>query len=228
MDDHRPNNLDDMKPIWTDPPPAPPKAPPPQAGAPEGPQQIDMEQLRQMIEMEKMRRAQMKPPGKAKLVALIGLQVIVGLFRLGAYLLKRLAGVGLLAVGHTLKFLTGSGRNPDGSKKKMSLRSVFLGAALVTGAMMAPGAYYMTQPNDIVRTRVTGKVEADTKAEFPGQKYFIYTNQGKFDTYGVEGGASIREGCVYDFNLKSARITIWPPGYTRSIQSFKPVGDCKP
>jgi hypothetical protein len=115
-------------------------------------------------------------------------------------------------------------------KDRMGLRHVFWGAALVAGAMMGPGAYYMAQENEIVRTRVTGKVQADPKAEYPGQKYFIYTNQGKFDTYAISGGGSIREGCVYDFNLKSARFQLWPPSYSRSIKSFRPApgGGCAP
>jgi hypothetical protein len=134
-------------------------------------------------------------------------------------------GLGLIGLGKTLQLF--QRKNSYGSKK-MNLKAVFLGAAVAYGAMMAPGAYYMTQSNDIVRTRVTGKVMADAKDEFPGQKYIIYTNQGKFDTYGVEGGKDIKEGCVYDFNLKSARFQVWPPGYTRSITSFKPSGDCTP
>lgn len=166
---------------------------------------------------------QPRPPGKFKRFALGALGLVIGLT-------VRAIGLGMILLGHTLKFgqRLFQGRSESGSKK-MSLKSVFLGAALVTGALMGPGAYYMTQPNDIVRTRVTGKVMADAKAEFPGQKYFIYTNQGKFDTYGVEGGDSIREGCVYDFNLKSARLQLWPPGYSRSIAGYKPVdGGCAP
>jgi hypothetical protein len=167
----------------------------------------------------------MKPPSKAKIALMVGMQLVGGAVGLLLNLGKRLLGFGLIALGKTLKFITGS--NSNGSKA-MSLRSVFLGAALVVGGMMAPGAFYMTQPNEIVTTRVTGKVMADAKDEFPGQKYIIYTNQGRFDTYGAEGGKDIKEGCVYDFNVKSARIHVWPPGYTRSIVSFKPSGDCKP
>ena len=81
-----------------------------------------------------------------------------------------------------------------------------------------------------VVVRLGGKVIADTDKEFPGQKYFIHTRQGKFDTYAIEGGGSIKEGCVYDFNLKSAHLQLWPPSYSRSISSYKPVpgGGCAP
>lgn len=170
----------------------------------------------------------MKPPGKLKIAGIIALQLVAGTIGLLVRGVKKLLGLCLIGLGKTLKLF--QPKNSYGSKKKMSLKAVFLGAALVVGGMMAPGAYYMTQSNDIVRTRVTGKVMADAKAEFPGQKYFIFTNQGKFDTYGVEGGKDIKEGCVYDFNLKSARIQVWPPGYTRSITSYKPApgGDCAP
>lgn len=176
-----------------------------------------------MAQQEALRQQQPKPPGKAK-------RIIFGTLGFLMNMTMRVIGLGLIAVGNTLKFLTGNGGNNNGSKK-MSLRSVFLGAALVAGALVGPGAYYMTQGNDIVRTRVTGKVMADANAEFPGQKYYIYTNQGKFDTFGVEGGASITEGCVYDFNLKSARLQAWPPSYSRSIIGYKPVpgqGNCGP
>ena len=170
----------------------------------------------------------MKPPGKLRIAGIIALQLVAGTIGLLVRCAKKLLGLCMIGLGKTLQLF--QRKNSYGSPKKMSLKAVFLGAALVVGGMMAPGAYYMTQSNDIVRTRVTGKVMADAKAEFPGQKYFIYTNQGKFDTYGVDGGKDIREGCVYDFNVKSARLEVWPPGYTRSIVSFKPApgGDCAP
>ncbi len=231
-------------------PPLPPKVPTPpkeeaprEAAMPQGfelppglqlPPGVTPEQFMQAMQMEQMRRMQMqqmqqaqRPPGKLKIAAIIGLQLVLAAGRLIGHALKRLFGLGMIVTGAVFNKLSG---RKDGSKKKMSLKAVFLGAALAMGAMMAPGGYYMTQPNEIVRTRVTGKVEADTKAEFPGQKYIIHTSQGqRFDTYGIEGGKNIQEGCVYDFNVKSARIQIWPPGYTRSIQSYKPVdGGCKP
>ncbi|TAL37407.1 MAG: hypothetical protein EPN97_05020 [Alphaproteobacteria bacterium] len=165
-----------------------------------------------------------KPPGKAK-------RIIFGTLGFLMNMTMRIIGVGLIVAGGGLKLVQRAfgGGNNNGSKK-MSLRSVFLGAALVAGAMVGPGVYHMTQGNEIVRTRVTGKVMADANAEFPGQKYFIYTNQGKFDTFGAVGGADIKEGCVYDFNLKSARLQAWPPSYSRSIIGYKPVpdGGCAP
>lgn len=105
----------------------------------------------------------------------------------------------------------------------MGLRHAFYGAAILAGALVGPGVYHMTQPNEIVTTRVQGKVEADTDKEYPGRKYVLHTKEGKFDTYGVHGGADIRPGCTYEFNLKGARLEAWPPGYTRSVQSFKHV-----
>jgi hypothetical protein len=189
--------------------------------------QIEMHRQRELQQQQQQAQPQ-RPPGRLKIAALMGLQVVFGLGSMLIHGLRRLVG-GILGFGGAVLGKIFKPSMNNGSKKKMSLKAVFLGAALLGGAMMAPGGYYMTQPNEIVRTRVTGKVEADTKAEFPGQKYFIYTNQGKFDTYGVENGKDITPGCVYDFNLKSARLTVWPPGYTRSIQSFKPVdGGCKP
>ncbi|MEZ0226225.1 MAG: hypothetical protein ACAH83_16840 [Alphaproteobacteria bacterium] len=177
-----------------------------------------------MAQQRELQARQPRPPGKAK-------RIIFGTLGFLANMTMRGIGIGLIVIGGTLKLFQRmlGGGNSNGSKK-MSIRSAFLGAALVAGALVGPGAYYMTQGNDIVRTRVTGKVMADADAEFPGQKYFIYTNQGKFDTYGVEGGANIKEGCVYDFNLKSARLQAWPPSYSRSIIGYKPVpdGGCAP
>jgi hypothetical protein len=189
--------------------------------------QMEMQRRRQM--QQQQGQQPQRPPGKLKIAALIALQVVFGLGRMLLLGLKKLV-VGGLALGGAVLGKIFKPSSNNGSKRKMSLKSVFLGAALMAGAMMAPGGYYMTQPNEIVRTRVTGKVQADAKAEFPGQKYVIFTNQGRFDTYGVEGGKDITPGCVYDFNVKSARVTVWPPGYTRSITGFKPApgGDCKP
>lgn len=162
--------------------------------------------------------------------------------KIGAGKLVRSFGAGIAAAGGAVGRLIWKFRRgrhiknpyaPAGQEKesdRMGLRHVFWGAALVGGALMAPGAYYMTQENEIVRTRVTGKVQADADAEYPGRKYFIYTNQGKFDTYAVSNGGAIREGCVYDFNLKSARLQWWPPSYSRSIKSYKhvPGSGCAP
>ena len=200
-----------------------PSAPPPAAAEPD-PQPEALEPEAGLAPPP----GQPKPPGKAKIALIIAAQLLIGGLRLLARGGMKLVGFGLIALGSIGKLFSGS--NSDGSKKKMSLRAVFLGAAVLYGGMMAPGAYYMTQSNDIVRTRVTGTQMADTKSEFPGQKYYIYTNQGKFDTYGVEGGKDIKAGCVYDFNVKSARLEVWPPGYTRSIVSYKPVPDapCRP
>lgn len=105
----------------------------------------------------------------------------------------------------------------------MGLRHAFYGAAILAGALMGPGVYYMTQPNEIVTTRVTGKVEADTDKEYPGRKWVIHSKEGTFDTFGVSGGNAIQVGCTYEFNLKGARLDFWPPSYTRSVQSFKHV-----
>lgn len=109
------------------------------------------------------------------------------------------------------------------TRKHMGLRHAFYGAAILAGALMGPGVYYMTQPNEIVTTRVTGKVEADTDKEYPGRKWVIHSKEGTFDTYGVSGGNSIQVGCTYEFNVKGARLDFWPPSYTRSVQSFKHV-----
>jgi hypothetical protein len=200
----------------------------PQPG-PQAPEQEPTDEQRALYEaymaqqQAMAQRRQQKPPGRAK-------RMIFGTLGFLANMTMRVIGIGLIVVGSGLKLLTGSGGNGNGSKK-MSLKSVFLGAAVAYGALVAPGVYHMTQGNEIMRTRVTGKVMADANAEFPGQKYYIYTNQGKFDTFGAVGGADIKEGCVYDFNLKSARLQAWPPSYSRSIIGYKPVpgeGNCTP
>lgn len=203
---------------------------PPQAASAQPPAQAQLtpdEQrlLEAYMAQEQAMRQQAKPPGTAK-------RIIFGTLGFLMNMTMRIIGVGLIVTGGALKLIQRAfgGGNSNGSKK-MSLRSVFLGVALAGAALTGPGIYHMTQGNDIVRTRVTGKVIADANAEFPGQKYYIYTNQGKFDTFGVEGGANIREGCVYDFNLKSARLQAWPPSYSRSIIGYKPVmgpGNCTP
>lgn len=109
------------------------------------------------------------------------------------------------------------------TRKHMGLRHAFYGAAILAGAIVGPGVYHMTQPNEIVTTRVIGKTEADTDKEYPGRKWVIQTKEGNFDTKGVSGGGSIQIGCTYEFNLKGARVNYWPLGYTRSVQSFKHV-----
>lgn len=109
------------------------------------------------------------------------------------------------------------------TRKHMGLRHAFYGAAILAGAIVGPGVYHMTQPNEIVTTRVIGKTEADTDKEYPGRKWVIQTKEGNFDTKGVSGGGSIQIGCTYEFNLNGARINYWPLGYTRSVQSFRHV-----
>ena len=109
----------------------------------------------------------------------------------------------------------------------MKLSGIFLGAALVTGTLMAPAALYkFTDYPETVRARVTGKVEASEDPDASKRPYFIYPNKGKFDTFnevpGVKG-ADIKEGAFYEFNLKSANIQLWPPSYSRSIKSAKLV-----
>lgn len=106
----------------------------------------------------------------------------------------------------------------------MALRHVFLGVALAAGSLTAPGLYYMAQENDIVRAQVNGVVRADDDKKFPGRKYFIHTQEhGKLDTFAIPNGFNLREGCLYDFNLKSARFQMWPPSYSRSIIGYKHV-----
>lgn len=101
----------------------------------------------------------------------------------------------------------------------MGLVSNVFGAAVLAGALAGPGAYYMfQQQNEYVTAKVTGRVQADTDSKYPGEKYFIYTdNSSKLDTFSLAEGASLREGCRYRFNLKGARIQTWPPSYSRSI-----------
>ncbi|MEZ0261130.1 MAG: hypothetical protein ACAH80_08980 [Alphaproteobacteria bacterium] len=114
-------------------------------------------------------------------------------------------------------------QKPKVTRKHMGLRHAFYGAAILAGAIVGPGVYHMTQPNEIVTTRVIGKTEADTDKEYPGRKWVIQTKEGNFDTKGVSGGGDIRIGCTYEFNLNGARINYWPLGYTRSVQNFKHV-----
>lgn len=105
-------------------------------------------------------------------------------------------------------------------------RSVF-GAAVLAGALVGPGAYYMTQQNEVVRAKVTGKVQADANTKYPGLKYFIHTdNAGKLDTFSLRNARQLKENCIYDFNLKGARFQAWPPSYSRSIVGVTRV-NCK-
>jgi len=111
----------------------------------------------------------------------------------------------------------------------MKLSSVFLGAALMTGAMMGPGAYYRYQDhNEYVRARVTGKVEAEDEPIRSARPYIIYTNKGKFDTYESSNGADLQIGAFYEFNLRGAKFQMWPPSYTRSIKSARLIDGPKP
>ncbi len=99
--------------------------------------------------------------------------------------------------------------------------NLFLGAAVVGGAQIGPGFYYVVQDNEIVRAKVTGRQMADAKSQYHGLKYFIHTDvEGKLNTASISSGKSLQEGCVYDFNLKSARLEIWPPAYSRNITSY--------
>jgi hypothetical protein len=168
-----------------------------------------------------------KGPGRAK-------RILNGALEIGRRLLGLVVGtvafvltlgvLGVRKIGAGIQKLKNREKKPNqATRKHMGLRHAFYGAAILAGALMGPGVYHMTQPNDIVTTRVTGKVEADTDKEYPGRKYVLHTKEGKFDTYGVHGGADIRPGCTYEFNLKGARLEFWPPGYTRSVQSFKHV-----
>lgn len=124
------------------------------------------------------------------------------------------------------KFAGKAQRKLKRGQRQMSLKHMFYGAALLVGAQMGPGFYYMTQETDIVRATVEGKVQADSDTPYAGRKYMIYTDQGKFDTFGMRGGSRLKEGCTYDFNLKGARLQTWPPSYSRSISSVS-LAVCK-
>ena len=110
----------------------------------------------------------------------------------------------------------------------MSLKGICAGIALVFGVSAGPGLYYMTQEPEIVRAKVTGKVQADADATYPGQKYFIYTKEGKFDTFATSKGDDLKEGCVYDFNLKGARFQWQDISYSRSVAGVKIVPSASP
>lgn len=103
----------------------------------------------------------------------------------------------------------------------MNLSSAFWGAAGLATALAGPGAYYMTQPSEVVRARVTGRQQADTHNRYGSQKYFIYTDEaGKLDTFALSNGSALKENCVYAFNLKGARLQPWPVSYSRSITGY--------
>ena len=162
-----------------------------------------------------------------------GRKILSGVLGGGRMLLGLVAGalafvltlgvMGARKIGAGIQKLKNREKKPKPiARKHMGLRHAFYGALILGGALVGPGAYYMTQPNEIVTTRVTGKVEADTDKEYPGRQYIIHTKgEGRLDTRGVPGGSEIRPGCTYEFNLKGARLEYWPPGYTRSVQSFK-------
>ena len=106
----------------------------------------------------------------------------------------------------------------------MRLKDVFLGAALMAGALTGPGAYYGLQSHsEDVRTRVTGKVEMAPDPDPAHRAYFIYTDKGKFDTQDMSSGAQIQPGAFYQFNVKGARFQYWPPSYSRSIQTARKI-----
>lgn len=153
------------------------------------------------------------------------------------HLRERFAGAARVMAGTGQWALSGLQRLAESAKRRaqrtarrmngqMSLKHVFYGAVLLAGAQMGPGLYYMTQETDIVRARVEGKVRADADTPYAGRKYMIHTDQGKFDTFGISGGGSLKEDCIYDFNLKGARLQAWPPSYSRSIKAVTPVS-CK-
>lgn len=156
--------------------------------------------------------------------ALTGGRMLLGLVAGALAFVVTLGVLGVRKIGEGITKIKNRVKTPrKATRKHMGLRHAFYGAAILAGALMGPGVYHMTQPNEIVTTRVTGKVEADTDKEYPGRKFVVTTKEGRFDTYGVHGGNSIQPGCTYEFNLKGVRLDFWPPSYTRSIQSFKHV-----
>jgi len=168
-----------------------------------------------------------KGPGRAKRMlggVVAGGRMLLGLVAGALAFVLTLGAMGLRKIGAGIQKLKNREKKPKPiARKHMGFRHAFYGAAILAGAIVGPGVYHMTQPNEIVTTRVIGKTEADTDKEYPGRKWVIQTREGNFDTKGVSGGGDIRIGCTYEFNLNGARVNYWPLGYTRSVQSFKHV-----
>ena len=152
----------------------------------------------------------------------------VFLEKAAAFRAGRLYGALSAAPGKCYRFIAAKRQQAKKESNPMSLKGICTGIALVFGVSAGPGFYYMTQENEIVRAKVTGKVQADADAAFPGQKYFIYTKEGKFDTFATGKGDSLKEGCVYDFNLKGARFQWKDISYSRSVMDVKPVPSASP
>lgn len=98
------------------------------------------------------------------------------------------------------------------------LSSLFSTAVIATAAV---GVCQLTQQNEIVRAKVTGRVQADADSKYPGLKYLVYTDNTllRLDTFSTQAGRELQEGCIYDFNLKGMRLQVKPPGLSRSIVS---------
>lgn len=106
----------------------------------------------------------------------------------------------------------------------MKLSSVFLGVALAWGGLAGPGLYYQLQDQpETVRAKVLGKVEVVDDPVHSYRRYDVYTTQGKFNTYKMLNGDQLREGASYEFNLRGGKSTFWPPSYSRTITSAKPI-----
>lgn len=101
----------------------------------------------------------------------------------------------------------------------MGILSSLFSTAVVAAATI--GVCQMTLQNEIVRAKVTGRVQADTDSKYPGLKYFVHTDNTmmRLDTFSTQNGREFQEGCTYDFNLKGMRIQPWPVGISRSIVS---------
>ena len=124
---------------------------------------------------------------------------------------KTFAGI-IFGLGYMFGVLRKAGN------KVMGILGNLFGASVLAGALIGPGVYQMTQQNEIVRAKVTGRAQADAKSQYHGLQYFIYTDvAGKLDTASISYGRYLKENCVYDFNLKGARIQPWPLSYSRSI-----------
>lgn len=104
----------------------------------------------------------------------------------------------------------------------MNWRSFFIGAATVPAVLTAPAFYYATQESETFVARVEGRTQAHDPKFYRGPRHLVFTDRGTLDDFG-RPGLSLREGCSYQFNVKGARVHVWPPSYSRTIKSARPV-----